>query len=92
MVYQLVTSKKFDRSFGKIERNKNFDVDNFLKVVDSLIRGESLDRKYKNHKLKGEYAGYMECHLQNDILLIYYYIEKELVLYAVDIGSHSDLF
>ena len=92
MKYKLVTTKTFDRSFEKLERNKIFNVKNFLKVIDTLLDKEVLERKYKNHKLKGGYEGCMECHLQNDILLIYYYIEKDLVLYAVNIGSHSELF
>jgi len=32
---------------------------------------ESLPAKMKDHKLDGSFKGYMECHLDNDVLLIY---------------------
>jgi mRNA interferase YafQ len=92
MKYELVLSSKFKKSFKKLSSDKNFDRDNFDNIIEKLLKGKILDKKYKNHKLKGEYSGCMECHLQNDILLIYYFIENELVLYGVDIGSHSKLF
>ena len=92
MKYALHLSSRFKKSYKRISRNSKFNIEEYKKVVSELMLGNELNPKYKNHKLKGEYVGCMECHLQNDILLVYYYIEKELVLYAVDIGSHSELF
>lgn len=92
MKYSLVLSSKSKKSLKRLHSNRNFDKTNFNKVIELLINKESLPAKYKNHKLQGEYDGAMERHLQNDILLIYYYKDEELVLYAVNIGSHSELF
>jgi mRNA interferase YafQ len=32
---------------------------------------EALPAKMRDHKLDGPFKGYMECHLDNDVLLIY---------------------
>ncbi len=58
----------------------------------ALANGKVLDKKYKDHKLSGDYIGYRECHVQNDILLVYSIEGEVLVLYLLDIGSHSELF
>ncbi len=60
-------------------------------VVNSLVRGQPIDKKYRNHQLKGRFAGKNEMHLKPDVLLIYEEIEDtEIILIAI--GSHSDLF
>lgn len=51
-----------------------------------------LEPKYKNHKLQGEFSDCFECHLSNNLLLIYRIDEKLKILSAVDIGTHSELF
>lgn len=92
MKYTLILSTKSKKSLKKLNSNRDFDKENFNKVIELLLKKEALPAKYRNHKLQGEYEGALECHLQNDILLIYSYQEEELVLYAVNIGSHSELF
>lgn len=92
MIYKVKFSTKFKKSFKKFRSDKNFKRQEFDLVLGKLLRGEKLDIKYKNHQLSGEYNGMNECHIQNDILLIYFYEDSELILYAVNIGSHSELF
>ncbi len=92
MKYTLKSSSKFRKSMKRISKTRDYKHSEFLKVVDTLLEGKSLGPRYKNHKLSGLYDGCSECHIQNDVLLVYYYVEENLVLYAVDIGSHSDLF
>ena len=57
-----------------------------------LLQNKKLENKYKDHGLSGDWIGYKECHLQNDILLIYKYEDDVLWLVLADIGSHSKLF
>lgn len=61
-------------------------------VIDNLRQGKTLDGKYMEHILKGEYAGFRECHIKPDWLLIYFIEDDVLTLTLVDTGSHSDLF
>lgn len=91
-MYSIFRTKQFKKSFKKIISHKNFKKEVFEYVVLQLQQNNKLDEKFKDHQLIGNYVGYRECHLQNDILLIYYYENKEIVLVLVDIGSHSELF
>lgn len=59
-------------------------------VFGTLVKNGTLDPKYKNHPLIGNYVGYLECHLKPDLLLIYKNMPDELIL--VRLGSHSELF
>lgn len=63
-----------------------------LKVVVSLLMdGDSLEAKYKDHFLKGNYVGFRECHIAPDWLLIYRLIGNDEIEFART-GSHADLF
>lgn len=63
---------------------------NLKKVVGLLLTGEPLPGNYKDHELSSEWAGYRECHIDNDWLLIYRIDEGRLIL--IRTGTHSDLF
>lgn len=91
-MYKPQESKGFKKSFKKILKHKNFKLDNFVFVVNELVLGKKLDPRFKDHALVGEWMHYRECHLQNDILLIYKYENDVLWLILEDIGSHSELF
>ena len=72
------------------KRGKSFDV--FKQIIQQLALGESLDEKFKDHKLIGNYIGTRECHIDPPAggLLIYEDNDDELIL--IRTGTHSDLF
>ena len=57
-----------------------------------LRQGIKLDLVYNDHILKSEFAGFHECHIKPDWLLIYLIEDDILTLTLVDTGSHADLF
>jgi mRNA interferase YafQ len=57
-----------------------------------MLTREPLAAKHQDHPLKGKYAGYRECHVTPDWLLIYKVDGAKLVLIANRTGSHSELF
>jgi mRNA interferase YafQ len=59
-------------------------------VLDLLLDEKPLPLRCRPHKLSGDYAGFFECHIEPDWLLIYDVTEKEIRLYRT--GTHSDLF
>ncbi|MCL2323897.1 MAG: type II toxin-antitoxin system YafQ family toxin [Oscillospiraceae bacterium] len=67
-----------------------------LKLLDDVLQvlkeGKSLDLKYNDHALIGNYTGFRECHVQPDFLLIYAIDKGKLILTGIRIGTHSDLF
>jgi mRNA interferase YafQ len=60
------------------------------RVLETLVKGEPLAARYRDHVLVGQYKGTRECHIEPDWLLIYELGETEIVL--IRTGAHSDLF
>ena len=90
-MYSLAHSQpsRFKKDYKRMLR-RGKDKSKFQVVIDILISGKSLPIKYKNHELKGNYKGCMECHIEPDWILIYRVVNKTLVFDRT--GSHSDLF
>lgn len=91
-MYYIELAKKYRKSYAKISMSGKFPKKEIDFVVNTLAAGKKLEAKYKNHTLHGKYKGFQECHIQPDLLLVYYYKEKELILVLLDIGSHSYFF
>ncbi len=86
---------KFTSQFKKdVKRSKkqNKDIDLLFEIIDKLSNGETLDKKYKVHTLKGKLEGIIECHIEPDWLLEYQYYENQLILMCIRVGTHNELF
>ena len=59
-------------------------------IISQLQRGEALAPKNVDHALTGNWAGFRDCHIKPDLVLIYRIFDDQLQL--ARIGSHSDLF
>ncbi|MBQ3447739.1 MAG: type II toxin-antitoxin system YafQ family toxin [Synergistaceae bacterium] len=59
-------------------------------VVDALALGLPLPEKYHDHALHNNWEGYRECHIRPDLLLVYAYIDDD-VLRLESLGSHSEI-
>jgi mRNA interferase YafQ len=71
------------------KQGKNLDL--LVWVVNQLCLELTLPQKYRVHKLKGEYAGLSELHIQDDWLLIYRRMDGDK-LELMRTGSHATLF
>ncbi len=60
------------------------------RVIELLTSKITLPTKYRDHNLIGNWTMYRECHVKNDVLLIYK-IEKD-ILVLTRFGSHAKLF
>lgn len=69
---------------------RGYDMDALRVTMGRLIHHQRLDRKHKDHALKGEWVGYRECHLADDWLLVYRINGNEI--YFARTGTHTDLF
>jgi mRNA interferase YafQ len=61
-------------------------------VLDKLAADQEPDPKHKDHALTGEMAGFRECHIRPDWLLIYAKAEDPPSLKLMRLGTHSELF
>ncbi len=67
-------------------------LDDALKpVLVALVTDQPLDARYYDHDLSGDWAGYRECHVKSDLLLIYRKSDADTLRLA-RLGSHSELF
>ena len=88
---EIVASNRFKKDLKQAIKRK-YKIELMQEVVDKLAAGESLDEKYRDHPLLGDYVGMRECHITPDWLLIYQGRENEVVLFLSRTGTHSDLF
>ena len=76
---KLNTSTQFKKDY-KLAKRRGLDISLLKSIVTKLANGESLDPKYKDHPLTGNWIGHRECHIQSDWLLVYRYEDDVLVL------------
>jgi mRNA interferase YafQ len=89
---KIYPSKRFEKSLKKFLKSGNFDDIKLEKILTILENGEKLEAKHKDHQLTGNVLQYRECHIENDLLLIYEISQSGNYIEVIDIGSHSDLF
>jgi mRNA interferase YafQ len=86
---KIFTTTKFDRE-TEIVRKRGKDMSKLGDIIKKLAKEEPLERKHRNHKLKGNFKGRWECHIEPDWLLVYCKTTAEIIFERT--GSHSDLF
>ena len=60
-------------------------------IIDILANEQPIPARFSPHLLHGNYKGCMECHIQDDFLLIWF-DETSDIIELVRLGSHSELF
>lgn len=88
---EIVMSNQFRKDL-KLMAKRGADLNLLNVVIDKLANNISLDEKYYDHALSGNYSGFRECHIKSDWLLVYRINNSELFLFLSRTGTHSDLF
>ena len=88
---KIVSSRQFKRDL-KLAKKRGNDLLLLAEVVDKLASEQKLEEKYHDHNLNGNYAGFRECHVEPDWLLVYRIENEDLELFLFRTGSHADLF
>jgi mRNA interferase YafQ len=91
MTLDIVLSNRFRKDL-KLAKKRGLDLNLLDEVVTTLATTQVLDEKYRDHPLSGDYAGFRECHIQSDWLLVYRIDYEEVFLMLSRTGTHSDLF
>lgn len=89
--YIVKHTRAFKKGY-KLAKKRGQKVELLKQVVELLAAGEPLSEEYQDHALIGEWAGFRECYVLSDWLLIYCIEEDVLVLTLARTGTHSDLF
>ena len=86
---KLKVSGQYKRDHKTILK-RGWNVEHLKAALEVLLNEKTLNVRYRDHELSGNYVGFRECHIESDWLLIYKIADGELMLQRT--GSHSDLF
>lgn len=89
--YTVKFTTQFKKDY-KLAMKRGLKIGLLEDIVTTLAMGELLPEKNKDHSLSGNWAGYRECHILPDWLLVYRIENDVLVLTLARTGTHSDLF
>jgi len=84
-----IYEKRFSKEVQKAQK-RGKDMEKLKDIIQSLLNKKALPIKNRNHKLKGNFKDYWECHIEPDWLLIYKITSTEVIFSRT--GSHADLF
>ena len=90
-MYEVKFTSAFRKSY-KLMKKRGLDLSLLDGVIDKLRQSKELEEKHRDHALTGNFAGFRECHIKPDWLLIYLIENDILTLTLVDTGTHADLF
>ena len=91
MKYEVKFTNQFKKDL-KLAKKQNKDLDKLYEVIGILADGGTLDARYRDHDLSGNYKGTRECHIEPDWLLVYEIRDEVLVLLLYRLGTHAELF
>lgn len=91
MKYVILQTTRYKKELKKALK-RGHDINLIKAVVSKLANGEPLEAKHKDHLLSGSFAGFRECHITPDWLLVYLIENDIMTLTLTRTGSHSDLF
>ncbi len=72
-------------------KHKATVIDKLETILNLLVKGLPVPEENRPHILTGNYKGYMECHVENDTLLIWW-DKEDGIIKLVRFGTHSELF
>ena len=87
-------SSAFKRDYKRVKATPRHgkDVDSLVSaVVALLLADQALPANNRDHALIGDWAGYRDCHVKPDLLLIYRKSDA-CTLRLARLGSHSEIF
>lgn len=88
------TSNRFRKEY-KLMTKRGKDISKLDTAITLLANDEPLPVSYCDHPLKGNLAGFRDCHIEPDWVLIYKKIDDEVLelreLFLDRTGTHSDL-
>lgn len=86
---EIERTSQFKKDY-KLAKKRGKKLERIESIINALACGQPLAPRHKPHKLSGDLAGYWECHVEPDYLMMYEYAPGVLVL--TRLGTHSDLF
>ena len=93
MARELIILPRFKRDYHTARKHPEFEAETLEYVFDVMISGGKLPDAFREHrfnKRSANWAGFTECHLGADLLLIYRVRRDSVTLHRI--GTHKQLF
>jgi len=90
-MYSLIWTGRFKKDYKKCLR-RGYDEEKIIMIFRHLIENGIVPENYKHHKLIGNYAGCLECHIKPNWLLIWQQDDENKEISLERTGTHADLF
>lgn len=90
---EIVFTRRFERDFRRLKKKlprRDLDYETLEYVFGLLQKEIPLPDAFREHALQSEYAGFTECHVDADWLLIYRVTRNRIVFHRT--GTHRDLY
>lgn len=90
---ELVFTRRFERDFRRLKKRfplQPLDYETLEYLFELLQSGTALPEAFREHRLRGDLAGFFECHIDADCLLIYRVTRSRVVFHRI--GRHRELF
>jgi mRNA interferase YafQ len=81
---------RFKKDYKREKKTYPVLDDVLIPVIELLATDGDLPERLKDHALSGDWAGYRDCHVRPDLVLIYK--KNEVALSLARLGSHSEVF
>ena len=85
----IIQTTQFKRDYKRLVKQGK-DMNLLKPVITTLQEQKPLDKKYRDHPLHSNWAGFRDCHIEGDWVLIYKTNESALTLILSRTGSHRD--
>jgi mRNA interferase YafQ len=93
-MFTLIPTHQFKKDIKTVKKRSKKNTDLLINFLELLQKegANGLDKKYRPHKLSGNYKDNWEAHIKPDLLLIWFEITEQNEIILLRTGSHSDLF
>jgi len=93
-LFTLKPTNQFKKDVKIVKKRSAKNADLIIDFLEKLeIDGvKGIDKKYRPHKLSGNYNNDWEAHIKPDLLIIWFEITEDREIILLRLGSHADLF
>jgi len=89
---EIERTTRFKRDYKREKKGQHRSIldEGLVAVLTLLIADKPLPERFRDHPLTGNWAGFRDCHVKPDLVLIYEKPDAN-TLRLIRLGSHSEL-
>ena len=68
MKYKIKFTSRFKKDL-KQAKKQGKDIEKLFDIIEKIVKDETLDERYRDHSLTGNYKGTRECYIEPDFFV-----------------------